>query len=69
MLNLPLKPSRNMNPKWAKLSVLTRRAYKKSVPRKLFPEILSKFPVSLKLKKFGRNPKCDLDCAKSEIKV
>ena len=51
MLNLPLKPSRNMNPKWAKLSVLTRRAYKKSVPRKLFPEILSKFPVSLKQKK------------------
>ena len=46
MLSLLLKPSRNTSPRWARLSVPTKMACKKSAQRKLFPETSLKFPVS-----------------------
>ena len=45
MPNPLLKPLRNTNPKWVRSSVPTRKASKRSVPRILFPETLSRSQV------------------------
>ena len=45
MPNPLLKPSRNTSPKWARLSVLTRMVYKKSVLGISSPETSLRFPV------------------------
>ena len=45
MQSRQLKLWRNMNLKWEKLFVLTRMAFKSSVPRKSFPETFAKSQV------------------------